>query len=278
MEREILMFLQNEIAGNPANRQPSSSGHIFDTVMTGFARGDDPVFQEYKSIIGPFHRTPREAFELQFRREPADITVVAWILPVSEETRASNRSQHREPSKLWVHQRYYGEKFNEELRRKLVDFFAERGIKACAPVLLDSFQIHRDRNGMLLGSNWSERHAMYAAGLGTFSLSDGFITERGIAMRCGSVVAEISLQPTMRKAGDHLSNCLFYKDGTCGKCIERCPAGAITEKGHDKDMCEEYLSKRIGPELCRRYEVTIAGCGLCQTNVPCEGRIPTSVS
>jgi len=35
-------------------------------------------------------------------------------------------------------------------------------------------------------SSWSERHAAYAAGLGTFSLNDALITPKGIAHRLGS--------------------------------------------------------------------------------------------
>jgi len=49
-----------------------------------------------------------------------------------------------------------------------------------------------------LASNWSQRHIAYAAGLGTFSLSDGFITPKGIAMRCGSVVCDAALSPTLQ--------------------------------------------------------------------------------
>jgi epoxyqueuosine reductase QueG len=90
-------------------------------------------------------------------------------------------------------------------------------------------------------STWSERHALYAAGLGTFSLNDGFITPRGIAMRCGSVVTDLPLLPTPRPYASHTANCLFLSQGTCSACISRCPVGAISPQGHDKALCAAYL-------------------------------------
>lgn len=126
-------------------------------------------------------------------------------------------------------------------------------------------------------SNWSERHAIYAAGMGTFSLSDGFITARGKAMRCGSVVVNLRLPPTPRQYRSHTENCPFYIDKSCGVCIDRCPAGAITKKGHDKKQCYNYISEHIG-HLNQLHQVEIYGCGLCQTAVPCESKIPPAVA
>ena len=120
---------------------------------------------------------------------------------------------------------------------------------------------------------------MYAAGLGTFGLSDGFITPRGIAMRCGSVVTNLPLAVTPRDYTSHTANCLYLSEGTCGVCAERCPAGAITrEGGHDKLKCQEFTYGTLRP-LFAEYGVegergAGIGCGLCQTGVPCEAGIP----
>ena len=92
-----------------------------------------------------------------------------------------------------------------------------------------------------LASTWSERHAAYAAGLGTFGLCDGLITPLGKAVRCGSVIARIPIQPSSRPYQDHHAYCLFYSKGICGKCIDRCPVGAITKDGHDKSKCQHYV-------------------------------------
>ena len=125
-----------------------------------------------------------------------------------------------------------------------------------------------------IASRWSERHAAYAAGLGTFSLSDGFISTRGIAHRCGSVITTLPLRPTQRRFGNHYSNCLHYHDGSCGVCIARCPVGAITRNGHDKARCRELVYGTAPERLSQQYGVPQTGCGLCQTRVPCEAAIP----
>lgn len=122
-------------------------------------------------------------------------------------------------------------------------------------------------------STWSERHAAYAAGLGTFGLSDGLITPKGKAMRCGSVIARMSVTPTVRPYTDHHAYCLFYARGTCGRCIDRCPIGAISERGHDKDLCSRYLDM-TRQYVNRHFGFDGYGCGLCQTGVPCESGIP----
>ena len=124
-----------------------------------------------------------------------------------------------------------------------------------------------------IASPWSERHAMYAAGLGTFGLCDGLITPVGKAMRCGSVITNLSLKPSERNCESHTDYCLFLDKGKCGKCIKRCPGKAITEEGHSKKKCLQYQRENIDPS---RWEIDVAGCGLCQTDVPCESSVPVT--
>lgn len=125
-----------------------------------------------------------------------------------------------------------------------------------------------------LASTWSERHAAYAAGLGSFSLNDGLITQKGIAHRCGSVITDAFIPPTARLHGDHRANCLHFPRGDCGLCIPRCPAGAISPHGHDKEKCRAYVYEQLRESVGRTYGIMETGCGLCQTGVPCEARIP----
>ena len=124
-------------------------------------------------------------------------------------------------------------------------------------------------------STWSERHAAYASGLGTFGLCDGLITPAGKAMRVGSVVVRVEISPTTRPYTDHHAYCLFFAKGICGKCIERCPVGAISEAGHDKIKCRAHLRPTTSDYVQANYGFDGYGCGLCQTGVPCESKIPT---
>lgn len=253
---------------------------IFETPLVGYAHGGDPLFQEYKTIIGPFHMTPREVIQYALEEGPVArhsslkrLSVICWVLPISEATRISNRAQKDEPSVRWAHTRTYGEAFNDALRRYVVDTLRSAGYLAIAPLLSKGFRTVNEGVARPPVSTWSERHALYAAGLGTFSLSEGLITPRGVAHRCGSVVTNLPLQPTPRTAENHVANCLFLWEGTCGKCIERCPAGAITREGHDKAKCREWAYGRT-KALAEREQISATGCGLCQTGTPCEAGIP----
>ncbi len=266
---------------SPYNRLKQLDNYvIWDEPIVGFASGQDPLFTEYKTIISPEHLTPQEALARAYNKDPRDIpariSVISWILPTAEGARKSNYDQTRLPGRLWSHTRWYGEKFNEKLRAHVVELLKGMGYMATAPFIESYFKVLGNEKGPY--SNWSERHIAYAAGLGTFSLSDGLITERGVAIRCGSVVTSLVLPPTPRTAAGPYSNCLFYAGVQCRVCIERCPAGAITEAGHDKNKCEKYLQS-IGYAPMKMKggyddEKTVTGCGLCQTRVPCEFKNP----
>jgi epoxyqueuosine reductase len=279
--RFIRQRIRSFVRTSPDNRLSFLENYrIFGDPLVRFADGDAPIFTEYKSIISPNHLTPREALARAVDKRPEDLpsrlSVISWVLPIVEETRRSNRPETRVPSRLWSHTRWYGEKFNDKLRIYVENLLTGAGYLATAPMLQPFFKTYETDKGPY--SNWSERHIAYAAGQGTFSLSDGFITERGIAHRCGSVVTSLALPASCGPAGDPYSHCLFYAGVECRSCMDRCPAGAISEKGHDKVKCQQHL-RGIGyvPTQLNVYDIekTIVGCGLCQTGVPCEFQNPT---
>lgn len=271
IEREIKTFVHT----SPLNCIPMMDNQIiFDEPLVKFADGDDPIFAEYKTVVHPTHLTPREALAKTYSKSPEDIpahlSVISWILPFTRKIRESNRRHTLTPSRLWLNAYCYGEEFNDALREHVAELLTKMGHIAAAPVKQPYFKKeYCPVNDKAPYSNWSERHIAYAAGLGTFSLSDGFITERGIAHRCGSVVTALMLPVSPRTAKTPYSNCLFYVNGSCRACIARCPVGAISENGHDKVKCRDKV------RLPEKYKVGALACGLCQTRVPCEFRNPT---
>jgi epoxyqueuosine reductase len=244
--------------------------------LIGFSKGDDPLYLKFKEVVGPYHWTPLEIFQLTFPEEAAtaeELTVISWILPQTEETKAANRLATHPPSEKWARSRIFGEEFNVKLRSHLVSSLKESGIASVAP-LLSPLWGRRTSERFVFSSTWSERHAAFASGLGTFGLCDGLITPRGKAMRCGSVVARVVIPPTERPYQNHQAYCLFYAKGTCKKCIGRCPAGAISEAGHDKRKCYDYMHPMTDEFVQSHFGFKGYGCGLCQTGVPCESRNP----
>ena len=277
-------LIKNFIKEDGQNRRTQlDQGTYWEEPLVGFASGADPLFSQYKTLIGSFHLTPREIISGTLKErgkalllsEMDQISVISWILTASEDTRKSNRQEVKFPSRLWAYTRDFGEACNNALRKHVVNFLEELGHVAVAPVLSPNFQYFRDEK-VGWASPWSERHVAYACGLGTFSLNDGLITPKGMALRIGSVITLLKLTPSEKKYGHFRENCLLFRNEKCGKCIPRCPAGAISEKGHDKDKCHEYINSESLKAKRLEYGLVNppASCGLCQTNVPCEFEIP----
>lgn len=275
--RWIEGLITDFIDHSPENTlQNAADEKAFASPLIGFARGDDPLFEAFKEHVGPFHLTPWEILALTFDDpavRPAEIGVISWILPQNALTKAENSQEKTYPSERWARGRVFGEIVNEKLRRHVVASLASKGIQAVAPVLSPQFS-WRISPRHDFASTWSERHAAFAAGLGTFGLCDGLITPAGKAMRTGSVVARIPVSATQRPYTDHRAYCLFFSRGTCGKCIPRCPVGAITARGKDKRKCAAHVGGAAREYVKSRYGLEGYACGLCQTGVPCESGIP----
>jgi epoxyqueuosine reductase len=275
--RGLMNLIHDFVAHSSLNAlENKESEPAFENPIVGFAKGDDPIFMDYKEHVGEFHLTPAEVFNLTFpdlNAAAEDLTVISWVLPHIEATRRDNRHQTEYPAERWARGRIFGEKSNEALRKHVVEALKNAGIPSVAPLLSPHFE-RKDSDRFTFASTWSERHMAYAAGQGTFGLCDGLITPHGKAMRTGSVVARITVPPTPRPYTDHHRYCLFFSKGKCGKCITRCPADALSESGHDKVKCRNHIRPKCAEYVKENYKFDGFGCGLCQTLVPCESRIP----
>jgi epoxyqueuosine reductase len=247
-----------------------------DEPLVGFSSGADDLYQELQKDIGPPFMTPVEIFEKSFPDLHAcadELTVISFILPKTRATKLDNRREVKYPSERWIRSKHYDGEFGLTICRYLVDTLNDAGYEAVVPVLTPSYSVGISKR-YVISSSWSERHAAYVSGLGTFGLCDGLITEHGKAHQCYSVIARVSIPPTPRPYTDHHAYCLFYARGTCGLCIRRCPAGAISESGHDKKRCMDHCFGVTRPYAKSHFGIDEYGCGLCQTGVPCESANP----
>ncbi|MBP1696021.1 MAG: iron-sulfur cluster-binding oxidoreductase, partial [Deltaproteobacteria bacterium] len=51
IKQAIVKFIQE----SPYNRRKVDGGRYFDSPLVGFASANDPLFKQYKKIIGRFH-------------------------------------------------------------------------------------------------------------------------------------------------------------------------------------------------------------------------------
>src|SRR4030043_2303036 len=142
--RVLEQLIKNFILENDQNRRTQLDlGTYWEEPLVGFASGMDPLFFEYKTIIGSFHLTPREVISATLKErgrsllftEIEQISVISWILPAAKDTRKSNRQENQFPSKLWAYTRDFGEACNNALRKHVVGFLEELGYVAVAPML-----------------------------------------------------------------------------------------------------------------------------------------------
>ena len=224
---------------------------FFDPPLLAVAEAADPLWARLKEagVIGPGHRSPGEWL-------PGARSVVSCFLPYSPAVRQANRGQGPTATE-WLYGRWEGERCNAALAGRMEQALRAAGARALAPMADARHQVVQSR------SNWSERHAAFIAGLGTFSLSRSLITRRGSAGRLCSVVTDALLEPTPRAYQGVTEYC-----SGCGDCMERCPPGAIGPSGKDNRLCKIYLDETLALYQ-PRY-----GCGKCQTGVPCEAGIP----
>lgn len=266
-----------DFSASPANSLENGTGEpAWSEPQVGYARGDDPLFAQVKSDIGSFYWTPQEAFKLAFpdaETDSAELAVICYILPQTAATRLDQGAATDVPAERWARSRFHGEEFNCALRLHLAEQLTHAGYAAVAPERLAGFD-YRQSERFGIASNWSERHTAWIAGLGTFGLSDGLITRVGKAVRFGSVVVKMDLEATPRSYVGYQDWCLWHAKGTCGICMKRCPAGAITEEGHDKPKCFDYIRNVTTPYVRDHYGTGATPCGLCQVKIPCEARSP----
>lgn len=250
---------------------------MYDRPLIGVAPGGDPYYDFLKEHIGSFHWNPAEVFQLKYPG-PVDkekLCVVSMVFPQSAEAKTAQSREQKCPAREWIVSRGEWEPMMKEFSGKLVEKLENMGIRCVSIDLQPEFSTMQSES-LGLSSKWSHRHSAYLAGLGTFGLSEGFITERGKAVRITSLIVEAPLTPTERSYSSYNEWCLYFKDGSCGVCIRRCPIGAITAEGHDKAACEayeDYFAGHYWPEDVQRGDY-ILGCGLCQAGTPCQNKRP----
>jgi len=283
-EKWFIQTIKDKIASHAENAMeyPFCGEPIYEEPLVGFVRGNDPIFDQFKEIIGPHHFTPWEIMKWQADNngvappDPGDISVVSFVMPFTQKTRQDNAAATDWVSERWAQSRLLGEIFSQSLVREIVAGLMSWGILAVSPDVTPMFNKKRYPN-VGWASPWSHRHIAYAAGLGTFGMHDFLITQKGCAHRLGSFVVNLRLEPDRQRPDDIHAYCLHHQGVLCLKCARRCPAKAITgENAHNKETCYQKVASSL--KYCNtNYHIFIYGCGLCATGVPCESSIPEAL-
>lgn len=258
-------FVENS-EGNTITKEIALSEKVagvkmYEAPILAFGAADDEYFSSLKdpSVIGNHFSLPKEWL-------PGSKTVISIFLPFTEEVKKSNSLDLSWPSEAWLHGRIEGQVFLNNLCQHIRSELIKAGYNSIVPCLDGRYwvKINGPTAAESFTSNWSERHIAFVCGHGTFGLSKGLITKKGIAGRFGSIITELEMPPDRREYKEIYEYC-----SRCGACVKNCPVDAISlDKGKNHKICSDFLDKTL-EEHKPRY-----GCGKCQTGVPCEGSIP----
>ena len=264
IENEPGNFIGQEIALSPA----IAGMRIYEPPIMAAVAADDKnfLFLRDPKVIGEHFTLPKEWL-------PEAQSVFSFFLPFTERVRQSNARDMSSPSKEWLHARIEGQALLAKLANFLQSEIEKQGFQAVAPALDQRFKATGSTDASLsllqgvsspFSSNWSERHVAFVCGLGTVGLSQGIITQKGMAGRLGSLVTSLALEEDKRNYSEPYEYCT-----KCASCAQNCPVQAISpETGKNHAICSAFL-EQIKKDNYPRY-----GCGKCQVNVPCEGGIP----
>jgi epoxyqueuosine reductase QueG len=268
LTEEIINYL-NVAENNYINNQNALKHELvglklFEEPLVGFADANDEYFDKLKesNIIGDNFMLPNE-----WNNEAK--TIISIFFPFTQIIKDTNKENMNWPSLEWLHGRIEGQSFINEICNYVINVLEKDGYKTSAPCIDKRFstrsKITDISNQKYYTSNWSERHIAYICGLGTFGLSKGLITAKGIAGRFCSLITSGYFEPDKRSYTEIYEYCIF-----CGKCVKNCPAHAITkEYGKIHALCNAFL------QSTKEKHKPWYGCGKCQVNVPCEGKNPS---
>lgn len=189
---------------------------------------------------------------------------MSYFLPFSEDVvRANARSP--QVAREWAVAYVETNRLLSAIAQQIIDVLAAEGVRAAAEAPTYMF------DKKTLRARWSHKSIAYMTGIGSFGLHRMLITDAGCAGRFGSIVldADIGIPAEPRR-----ERCLYFHNGTCALCVERCPVAAVrTDGSFDRGRCHERLLEVDAhfPDL-----PLVDACGKCAVGLPCSMTNPVA--
>ncbi|MFX0164929.1 MAG: epoxyqueuosine reductase [Candidatus Hodarchaeota archaeon] len=218
--------------------------------IVAFANAKDPIFLQLKQAVNEDHKLPHELLKNAN-------SIITFFVSFNKEVVLSN-SNGINASKEWAIAYIETNKLVSDLSRFLANSLNEKNYDCFeVPPILDF-----DKKKLMC--YWSHKHVAYIAGLGKFGLHKLLITEKGCCGRLGSLITSAKIEATKRSEENY---CLYFQNGSCTHCIDKCIFGVFNNDFFDRHKCYEICLKngkfysKLGPSDM---------CGKCACGVPCS--------
>lgn len=250
MKKELEKLIIDYVAAYPENKKTQTR---WKRPIFGTADATHPQLLTLKKSVRQSHALPLDILG-------SAQSIIAYFLPFDESVAKSNRESYY-ASKEWASAYIETNTLIGALNAYIIEVLESKGYEAKAIPATHNF------DEVTLMSDWSHRHLAAFAGIGKFGLNNMLITESGCAGRIGTIVSSVPLEPSPISAQE---NCLYYRDGSCGICIKKCPKEAFNE-GYDRFKCYEILLEN---DSYHKDLGLVDVCGKCCVALPCTYKNP----
>lgn len=223
---------------------------LWETAIVRCGDANREEFAALRAMI-PNHALPADFL-------PGASIVISYFLPFIQSIAAGNSGNGDIASPEWADAYLFTNAMAMQVNQDLCNALAANGRRAAAPADIGM-------DAATLTSRWSQRHVAWICGHGTFGLNNMLIGERGCCGRYFSIIADapIEADPMVRREA-----CIAKRTGGCKLCVKRCPSGALSLAGFDRQACYQ---------TCLKNDALYPGadvCGKCVVGLPCSFAMP----
>jgi len=234
----------------------SGLGSMWRQPIVAFADAGDTLFLQLRQAVSPSHLMPEDLLA-------GAKTVICFFIPFTEglvrDNMAGDDATHE-----WALCYVQTNHLIKIVCNELAALLGAGGYRAGVVPATRNFDEER------LMSDWSQRHAAWIAGLGSFGENNMLITDEGCCGRFGSLATDWQF-PQGGLAVQRHERCLSRRGKNCGVCRKKCPVGAYPGGSFDRHAC--YA--RCMHNAALHSDVGLADvCGKCICGLPCSMQSP----